>query len=484
MTETNNINKLKSQHTIDSIGKNNTNDFKKLNTEYSYDTTDNNNNNNTFEGFPSEKKSTKLITIGKCSKFYYYILGSAFFKFLYLMILGDINSNIGLFGFSPILSSYNSMQSIYTYLGYIIFGIISYFFFNSKKKGNKISLNTLEYIYEKIKNQDKNKTYLQIFLVCLCFIIYKEVQNLFYFFGYEALDYWSFEIIFTFLFMKRYFEIDIYKHHICSIIFNFTICSTLLFVASFFPCSKEGNQYKSVENKLGNYFYSIIFILVFLFLSFIYAFSRNFSKVLMQAKSVSSFILMIFIGVIGIVFTIVVSIILYYFEKEDNFIAYFKNLKIHTTWEIIRDVLIASPIYSICRFMQLYLEIITIYYLNPIYCLMLNNICYSIQKVAIYLIDIKMELFTYFILTELAEVFAAFGYTIYLEIIELNFCGLSDNIKRNIMLKAERDFNRINEDKIENILNNDDDDEKDGNEYIGLGKYEEMIEKRKKTNKS
>ena len=40
------------------------------------------------------------------------------------MILGDINNNIGLFGFAPILSSYNSMQSIYTYLSYIIFGII------------------------------------------------------------------------------------------------------------------------------------------------------------------------------------------------------------------------------------------------------------------------------------------------------------------------------------------------------------------------
>ena len=288
MTETNNINKIKSQKTIDSISNNNTNNIKKLNTEYSYDTTDN--NNNTFEGLSLEEKNPKLITIGNCSKFYYYILGSAFFKFLYLMILGDINNNIGLFGFSPILSSYSSMQSIYTYLGYIIFGIISYFFFNSKTNGNKkISLDTLEYIYEKIKNQDKNKTYFQIFLVCLCFIVYKEVQNLFYFFGYEALDYWSFEIIFTFLFMKRYFEIDIYKHHKCAIIFNFILCTTLLFVASFFPCSKEGNQYESIENKLGNYFYSIIFILVFLFLSFIYSFSRNFSKVLMQAKSVSSF---------------------------------------------------------------------------------------------------------------------------------------------------------------------------------------------------
>jgi len=482
MSETNNIKKLDRQYTEDTTDNNNANEFKKFNTEYTFDTSDN--NNNTYDGLFLEPKNNKLITIGNWSKFYYYILGSALFKFLYLMILGDKTNNIGLFGFSPILSSYNSMQSIYTYLGYIIFGIISYFFFDKKEKRNKIiSLETLEFIYDKMQNQDKYKTYFQIFLACLCFIIYKEVQNLFYYFGYEPLDYWSFEIIFTFLFMKRYFVIDIYIHHKCSIYFNSILCTTLLFVASFFPYSEEGNQYKSVENKLGNAFYSIIFILVFLFLSFIYSFSRNFSKVLMQAKSISAFILIIFIGTIGLIFTIIVSIILYHFEEEDNFISYFDILKAHSTWEIIRDILIATPTYSICRFMQLYLEIITIYYLNPIYCLLLNNICYSIIKVVLFLLDVNMEYFVYFILTELAEVFAAFGYMIHLEIIELIFCGLSDNIKRKIMLKAENDFNRISHEKIEDILNNDDDNEENKeNEYFGLHKFEEMIEKDKKNN--
>ena len=114
---------------------------------------------------------------------------------------------------------------------------------------------------------------------------------------------------------------------------------------------------------------------------------------------------------------------------------------------------------------------------------MLNNICYSIQKVAIYLIDIKMELFTYFILTELAEVFAAFGYTIYLEIIELNFCGLSDNIKRKIIIKGEKEFNKLNEDKIENILAVEENEEEEDDSVIGVGKYEEMLEKRKNSKK-
>ena len=455
---------------------NETIDSKRNNTDYSLDISDDN-----IQDEKSIKiKNNKLISIGFCSKFYFYILGSALFKFISLFILGDKDNNIGLFGFAPILSSYTSVQSIFIYLGYIIIGIIFYFRKKKEKKENNILfLEALSSLYNKIINQDKNKTYFQIFFVCFGFAIY-EIQNLFYILGYEPLDYWTFEIIFTFIFMKKYFEIDIYIHHKCSIISIFIITTALLFIASFFPCSSEGTQYESVEKRTGNYFYSILFILAFMCLSFIYSFSRNFSKVLMQAKSVLPDILIIFIGVIGLILTIVISIILYSLEKEDNFISYIKELKMHTTWEIIRDLAICSPIFLFFRFMQIKFEILIIYYLNPMYCLLLNNICYSIQKLIIYLFNIKKELFVYFILTEIAEVIAIFGYIIYLEIIELNFCGLSDNLKRKIMVKAEKDFDKLNNDKIGNLLKNDDDNEEDeGDSYIGLRKYEEMVEKRK-----
>jgi hypothetical protein len=231
-------------------------------------------------------KHIKLITIGKCHKYYLYILGSVLFKFFSIILTARTSNNKGLFGFAPILSSYNSMKSIYTYLGYIIFGIFLRFYFKGKDK-DKNKEKALNLILYKLIDKDKKKTNFLIFLTCLCFVIHNEILTLLYSKGYHSLNYWTLEMVLTFLLMKRYFEVYIYRHHICIIIFNTVICSILILSASFFPHSEEGNQYEFVENELGNSFYSIIIILIFAFLTFNYSFSRTFSKILMQSKFVS-----------------------------------------------------------------------------------------------------------------------------------------------------------------------------------------------------
>ena len=150
------------------------------------------------------------------------------------------------------------------------------------------------------------------------------------------------------------------------------------------------------------------------------------------------------------------------------------ELKNHTTWEILRDVLIITPLFMFFQFMQIFLEILIIYYLNPVFCLLLNNICYGTIRIIFFLIDINIEYLASFILKETSEIVSLFGYIINLEIIELNFCGLSDNTRRNIMNKAQREFKNLNEDNIEKYL----DVNSNADAYIGIGKYEEMIEKR------
>ena len=171
--------------------------------------------------------------------------------------------------------------------------------------------------------------------------------------------------------------------------------------------------------------------------------------------------------------TLIISTICYFYEK-DNFIFYFKELKSLSTWEILRDVLIVAPIFLFSQFMQIYFEILIIYYLNPIYTLVLNNVYFGTERLILFLFDIKMEYFANFILSEISEIVAIIGYIINLEIIELNFCGLSDNTRRNIMYKAQKEFKNLNEDNIEKYL----DVNSNADAYIGIGKYEEMIEKR------
>ena len=77
-----------------------------------------------------------FITIGKCSRTYLYILGSSLFKFFSLLLLGDKNLGLGLFGFCPTLIEHNFMQSLLMYFRYIVFGIIFFYFKKIKKSSD------------------------------------------------------------------------------------------------------------------------------------------------------------------------------------------------------------------------------------------------------------------------------------------------------------------------------------------------------------
>ena len=71
-----------------------------------------------------------------------------------------------------------------------------------------------------------------------------------------------------------------------------------------------------------------------------------------------------------------------------------------------------------------------------------------------------------------AEIISLFAYLIYLEIIELRFCGFDKNIKKNLILKAKKE-NR------NNFMNDNDDesvDEDDDNDISKINKNRESIE--------
>ena len=108
--------------------------------------------------------------------------------------------------------------------------------------------------------------------------------------------------------MKKYFGFDVYRHHECSIIFIVITCSTLIFISSFLTEENELNIYQIFEEKYGSYFYCLIIILCFVFMSFLYSYSRSYSKVLMQVKSLSPDTIIIFIGIGGFIVSIISSI--------------------------------------------------------------------------------------------------------------------------------------------------------------------------------
>ena len=279
--------------------------------------------------YPINEEKKCFISIGECSSLYLYILWSGCFKLLTLIILGQKQNNdkgFGLFGFSPIMNNYNFIQSILTYLGYILFGTIFYFWKRKINIKNEIPNPFLEKSRIKRIKNIKKASKLFIILVCFTVVFYIESLNILYIYGFQFLDYWPSEIIFYLFFLKKYFKIEFYLHQKISILFIVTVCSIMLLIASFLPTSlsddNPGNAYENVQNKFGNYFYCIPFILLFFLMNFIYSFSRTYSKILFQINFISTYILIIFIGIIGFIICFSASLISYKYDYYDNLISY------------------------------------------------------------------------------------------------------------------------------------------------------------------
>ena len=140
----------------------------------------------------------------------------------------------------------------------------------------------------------------------------------------------------------------------------------------------------------------------------------------------------------------------------DNFFSYFENLNNITNDEKEKvkylELFLYIPIYSILHFITNILFIFVNKLLSPIHCLIVESL-YRIIHIFIQTlqnIDIKNEVEGFFyefilqpfstkILRFIAYIVSLLGYSIYLEIIELKFCGLNKNIRKNIRKRATSD---------------------------------------------
>ena len=433
-----------------------------------------------------------FISIGKCSRFYLFILGAGSFKLLSLLILGANNiyeDGIGLFGFCPVLSNYNFVQSIYMYIGYIIFGFIFYHFKGVEtidinggileKKDQLMRNLTIQNIHKNkvAKNLANDNTKCEIAFLCLAFAVHIETKKVLYIEGFQFFNFWIIEIIFMQVLMRIYFTIDVYIHNKIAIIFNVVVCSAILITASFLPTSlsidNPDNSYQTTEEKLGNYFYCILIILFFMVLSFIFCFTRIYSKVLMEFKFVSPYKLVALFGIAGVIVSIFSSLITYYINYKDNIISYFSDMRSSLDqgkkYKFYGEIFLVSPIYAFVTCVEFIFEILTIYYLNPFYILMSNTLYYGITELIFFILNSSNDtlVIIHFVLTELTEIFACFGFFIYLEIIELNFCGLSNNLRLSISQKGADEFKILSSTNIER------EDEGDNDKNVGNNENKE-----------
>ena len=290
----------------------------------------------------------------------------------------------------------------------IIPRILTVFFYIKIKMDSKASkkirnLNTQKSLI-KVNEEIVKDKWRYIFLALFFFI-----QNISLVFTFDIkTNAWIFYILLASLFYYLIFKIKLYKHHYLSAILILIIGITIDLIT------------KNLQNEITN-----IFLLIKFIKEIFFALYNVMVKFVIEKKYVSVYELSFYIGVINFILTAIVEVFDYFFFKYDDLGKYFNNFD-------IKELLVMLGIISSQFVLNLaYLFTIKIY--SPCHVF----IIFVFGQLAYYIYFEEGILISTLVIVCL--IFILFLSLIFSEIIELNFCKLSYNTKKNISKRAESD---------------------------------------------
>ena len=274
----------------------------------------------------------------------------------------------------------------------------------------------------------------------------------------------SMETIFIFILTKYLLNYEYSLHHIISLIFCI-IFSILLDVLN------EAN----IIYKLGGILCFILMIIVSFFESMVIIIQRN----MMDSLYYSPFFVCLLLGLVDFVLTLISAIITtstkgLFCNIVDNekicflpsIIQYFEDFEFLDFISLISSLFFKSLTY--------FLNIYTIFYLTPNHMLIIYILCKFCENLILGIT--KIYLYTFIIFP-----FLLVSYLSYLEIIELNFCSINLDTRKNIEKRAKEEAllnSQKNENENENY-NKEENDPEIGNYKVKLINQETKIEKEK-----
>ena len=443
------------------------------------------------------------IGFGKYSNLHCYILFCMLCAFFYDTIFGIMankKKKFNILFFEPIISLHPLIKSLYKYLGNIFFSIIFfYFYFNKNNKentlvDNKYSITKYELIYNK-KNYINNNDKLELLLICFSLAFFLEFIDIMYSFNFHDLDLWITNIFFISMFMSHYYKINLYSHQKLSLSLSCFFNLIILIFSSLYPFEKD-TAYETTESLFKSKFFCILICILFILISCLVSLSRVKIKILMDVKDISPIQIVFFTGCFGLFLNLICLIFSSIFKCKNEYLAdnfcnlnknytnntyyeslpiYFSNLKERFDSNKILffiEIFVVYPLTSFLFFMKYLFEILMIYYLNPIYILVSDGFYYTI----LYLLALIANYFDRneyqtkfrkFALLFTGNILSVFFYLVYLEMIELRFCGLDKNLRRKI---NERGVNEVN--SILGLYDNNSDDDNESGDKEGKGKIE------------
>jgi len=344
----------------------------------------------------TKRKKCNCISLGKINKYIVLILLDALFYFIRI-IIEDHYKFIKGENLHPII--YNLSHSLGSSLSFILFII---YHIRNKREINPI------FAKENNTEEKSLKTkFLWILLVSIISFISSTLNAIFWINNDNYINIWSSYIIFLSLFSFLVLKNKLYKHHYISIIIIIIL----------------GLLYNLVSPQINIDKYLNIYLIT-ISNSIIYSFEYVLYKYLMLKKFIKSYEILFFRGIIVTVLLIITLIITTKIGKIDNFLDFCEN---SGAKEII--IFISMIIINFIYYL-FFLIIIDIF--SPFHLILVNFIADSLTffyYITSY--DFISAIFNIIFIS--IEIFLIL---VFIEIIELNFWGLSKMIKRNIELRA------------------------------------------------
>ena len=413
----------------------------------------------------------KYFSFGEYNKLYKYIWIYLIIRFISQFIF-DYELIFDQLYYKPIILPYGPF--IYLQLNYITFIIISLVLKLIEKRERKKSNPYKLLIRQQHKNVDIFGVRKKDYFLCvnLFFVVVIDIfDEISIQFQCNLLNYWMFEMFFFEIFNIKILKTNIYRHHVFALIFILSSCSIIKTISIIFNFLNETQSVSIFDGRKWLIYVAVIFYLL-LHLSSAYIYCNE--KYYLNKNYILIHQYLLLYGIFGFISTSICvlsssyipcgdntlpelsKIICKYDENEkkyyfDNYSLYFKELS--SSYLGLRIPLLIFQ--SILYYASNYYIYVIYKVLSPIFHICMKRLNYIILDSLAFINDlvnnkIKGLGITLSILNIIILIFYVLGSIVYLEFIELHFCGLDFYLNRNIKDRSNTE-NLISLDNIGDI---------------------------------
>jgi hypothetical protein len=422
----------------------------------------------------------KYISFGKFNAYYKFIISSVVFKLLYNLLFGvQIGYSTQLLRLLPEndFVDHSLIHDLFNYLGIFIISLILLLcdkIYTKKKVKEpevkskpRISLIHNEVDFDIIDG----KLCINLLIITFLWVLMEQSEKIYYYCTLNDLDYWPCEMLILAYFCKKMFGKKLYKHQKFSIFFILIVGSLLKFGSFIISLHIDDQDILFIQRK----FWIPLGIIFFLIIIFFRSYVSCKLKWIIDYKYIFVIKLMILYGFSGIIVNSLICLIATYSECNsdkcaikssdgserhyESFLIYLEKMATITSNEKFIEILYII-LASLFNFFVVLNHLLIIKYLSPIHTICSGAIYYILIQIILIIVNkIKNNNFfkgeenqkdkaVKYLFDISSDFFSAFSTTIFLELIELNFCGCNYNLRKNIIERSKLDGTTV--DDIEN----------------------------------